>query len=142
MKVLILCFLLAAFSFSASVPCTQSQASSLGTASDCAIDRTGATTLTWGAKINFKAAVKWTAASYSNVLAYPSSPRVPIGPSKSQCKSAEGSYTAGQSVLITCSQAFDDIPVGYVNAVSAFDNTNSPLGFSLKIPLSMNLMQE
>lgn len=106
MKVIILCFLLVVFCFSASVPCTQYQSTTFGNASDCSIARKDAQTITWGAVINFKVDSKWTASSYSNVLADMGSPRVPIGPSKSDCASKEGSYTKGQSVLINCTQAF------------------------------------
>lgn len=87
MKVLIVCTLIAISCYSVSVPCTQYQASTLGNATDCSITRKDSVTIAWGATINFKANSKWTAKSYSNVLADFSSPRVPIGPSKSDCVS-------------------------------------------------------
>ena len=67
------------------------------------------------------------------------SPRLPINPTTSDCKTAPGSYKIGQSVLVNCTQAFDVLPVGYANVVSAFDETDYPLGFSIKVPLSMPL---
>lgn len=138
----ILCLLLVAGALAASVPCAQYQASKFGNATDCTISRVDAQTLSWGAVINFKASFNWTSKSYSNVLADMSSPRVPIGPSKSNCVSKEGTYSSGQNVVINCTQGFSSIPTGYSNTVTAFDNTDFTLGFSLKIPLSMNLEQE
>jgi hypothetical protein len=129
--------LLVALAISASVPCTQYQASKFGTASSCSISRVDSLTITWGAQINFSADFKWADNSYSNVLADMSSPRLPIGPKASKCDSKTGSYSKGQSVLINCTQAFDQIPTGYADVVTAFDHTDYPLGFSLKIPLSM-----
>lgn len=142
LKVFSICLILIVACFTASVPCTQNQATSFGNATDCTIVRVDSQTITWGAVINFKVDSKWSAASYSNVLADMTSPRMPIAPSKSNCISKEGSYTKGQNVLINCTQAFSSIPTGYVNSVSAFDHTDYPLGFSIKIPLSMSLQQE
>lgn len=121
----------------ASVPCTQYQASTAGNASDCSITRLDKLSISWGAKINFKTTFNWNKNSYSNVLADTGSPRLPVKPSKSNCTSKEGSYTAGQSVIVNCTQGFDQIPVGYQNLVAAFDNTPTELGFSMKIPLSL-----
>lgn len=129
--------LLVALAFSVSVPCTQYQSSSFGTASNCSISRLDAKSISWGAQINFNQTYKWADNSYSNVLADMSSPRLPIAPSSSKCESKAGSYTKGQSVLINCTQAFDQIPTGYANVVTAFDHSDYPLGFSLKVPLSM-----
>lgn len=64
------------------------------------------------------------------------SPRLPIGPSKSQCSTKAAKYTAGQSVLVNCTQSFSAVPVGYANVVTAFDGSDYPLGFSMKVPLS------
>jgi hypothetical protein len=66
------------------------------------------------------------------------SPRLPIGPSKSNCTTTPGSYKSGDSVVMNCTQVFDTIPVGYSNVISAFDGTDYPLGFSTKIPLSLS----
>ena len=92
--------------FTISVPCTAYQSSSFGTASDCSITRVDTKTITWGAQINFKAAFNWKDNSYSNVLADTGSPRLPIAPSKSSCKTTPNSYKAGQSVLVNCTQGF------------------------------------
>jgi hypothetical protein len=71
------------------------------------------------------------------------SPRLPYKPLSSSCDSQAGTYTKGQSAKISCTQSFDAIPVGYVNIVSAFDQTAQPLGFSFKIPLGLiNLVKE
>lgn len=123
--------------FSVSVPCTQYQASQFGNASDCSIARVDSLTISWGARVNFKTTFSWKDTSASNVLADMSSPRLPIGPSKSSCSTKAGSYTAGQSVLVNCTQSFSSIPVGYANVVTAFDGTDYPLGFSMKVPLSL-----
>lgn len=135
---------LLAVAMTVSVPCTQYQASNFGTASNCTITRVDSTTISWTAVINFKVDFKWADNSYGNVLADMSSPRLPIAPKASKCESKAGSYTKGQTVSISCSQAFDQIPTGYANVVTAFDHTDYPLGFSLKIPLSSepNLQQE
>jgi len=98
--------LLVTLVFAASVPCTQYQASTLGNATDCSITRVDKLTITWGAKINFKATFAWKQDSYSNVLADTGSPRLPIRPTKSSCDTKAGTYNAGQSVLINCTQAF------------------------------------
>jgi hypothetical protein len=123
--------------FAASVPCTQYQSSNFGTASDCSINRVDSLSISWGAKINFKTNYSWKDNSVANVLADTGSPRLPIGPSKSQCSTKAGSYTAGQSVLVNCTQSFSAIPVGYSNVVTAFDGSDYPLGFSMKVPLSL-----
>lgn len=70
------------------------------------------------------------------------SPRLPIAPASSKCQTKEGSYSKGQSVTVSCTQAFDSIPTGYANVVSAFDGSDYPLGFSMKVPLSSMLTQE
>lgn len=140
-----LCLLLAVVAFSASVPCTQYQASKNGNASDCSITRVDALTISWGARINFNVNFSWSSKSYANVLADMGSPRLPISPSKSSCESKAGSYTKGQSVLINCTQSFPSIPVGYSNVITAFDGDDYPLGFSTKVPLSSptpNLQQQ
>ena len=123
--------------FGVSVPCTQYQASNFGTASDCSISRVDSLSISWGARINFKTAFAWKTTSVANVLADMSSPRLPIGPTKSQCDTKAGSYTAGQSVLVNCTQSFSSIPVGYANVITAFDGSDYPLGFSMKVPLSL-----
>lgn len=135
--------LLVALALSVSVPCTQYQSSKFGTASNCTITRNSATSISWSAVINFNADFKWTDKSASNVLADMSSPRLPVSPSASKCETKAGSYSKGQSVSFSCTQGFDAIPTGYANVVSAFDGTDYPLGFSMKIPLSMpSLTQE
>jgi hypothetical protein len=126
-----------ATAFSASVPCTQYQSSTFGNATDCSINRIDAKSLSWGAQINFKVDFKWNDTSYSNVLADMSSPKLPIPPSSSKCTTKPGSYAKGSSVVVNCTQGFDAIPVGYANVITAFDGTDYPLGFSLKVPLSM-----
>lgn len=143
MKSIVLALLIA-FAFAVSVPCTQYQTSKFGTASNCTITRNDAKSISWSAQINFSGDFKWTKASASNVLADMSSPRLPIPPSASKCDTKEGSYTKGQSVSVSCTQGFDTIPNGYANVVTAFDGTDYPLGFSMKIPLSIepNLSQE
>lgn len=133
---------LIAITLSASVPCTQYQASKNGNATDCSISRVDATTISWGARINFNVNFSWTAKSYSNVLADMSSPKLPISPSKSNCDTKAGTYTKGQSVLVNCTQSFSSIPVGYANVITAFDGDDFPLGFSTKVPLSIpNLLK-
>lgn len=129
--------LVLAVTLAASVPCVQYQASNFGTASNCTINRVDANTISWGALITFKADFKWNTTSYSNVLADMNSPRLPIPPTASKCDTKAGSYTKGQTVQITCNQGFSQIPTGYANVVTAFDGTDYPLGFSLKIPLSI-----
>ena len=141
LKATILALILIAAS-SASVPCTQYQSSKLGTASNCTINRDGPKSISWSAQINFNADFKWTDSSASNVLADMGSPRLPISPSTSKCQTKAGSYTKGQSVTFSCTQAFDQIPTGYSNVVSAFDGADYPLGFSMKVPLSSILTQE
>ena len=141
LKATILALILIAAS-SASVPCTQYQSSKLGTASNCTINRDGPKSISWSAQINFNADYKWTDSSASNVLADMGSPRLPISPSSSKCQTKAGSYTKGQSVTFSCSQAFDQIPTGYANVISAFDGADYPLGFSMKVPLSSILTQE
>ena len=127
---------------SISVPCNQYQPSKFGTASNCTINRDGPKSISWSAQINFNTDYKWTQTSASNVLADMGSPRLPISPSSSKCQTKEGSYSKGQSVNFSCTQAFDSIPTGYSNVVSAFDGSDYPLGFSLKVPLSSYLTQE
>jgi len=138
LKSIILGLVLVGAALSASVPCTQYQASAQGTASDCSINRIDANSISWGTKVTFKVAFSWTAKSFSNVLADMGSPRLPIGPSKSNCTTTPGSYKSGDSVVMNCTQVFDTIPVGYSNVISAFDGTDYPLGFSTKIPLSLS----
>lgn len=140
---LFLTFLLLSVAFSASIACTQYQASKNGNASDCSITRVDAKTISWGARINFNVNFSWSSKSFSSVLADMGSPRLPIAPLKSSCDTKSGSYTKGQSVIVNCTQSFDSIPVGYSNVITAFDGDDYPLGFSTKIPLSMpNLHQE
>lgn len=137
-----LCLLFAVVALSASVPCTQYQASKNGNATDCSISRVDSQTISWGARINFNVNFNWTSKSYANVLADMGSPKLPISPSKSSCDSKAGSYSKGQSVLINCTQSFSSIPVGYSNVITAFDGDDYPLGFSTKVPLSMpNLLK-
>lgn len=137
LKSIILGLVLVGAVLSASVPCTQYQASKQGTASDCSIVRVDAKSISWGAKLTFNATYSWTDKSFSNVLADMGSPRLPISPSKSSCTTKAGNYKAGDSVVMNCTQAFDSIPTGYSNVASAFDGSDYPLGFSMKIPLSL-----
>jgi hypothetical protein len=123
---------------SASVPCTQYQATKQGTASDCSIVRIDTKSISWGAKLTFNTTFTWTDKSFSNVLADMGSPRLPISPSKSDCTTKAGSYKPGDSVLMNCTQVFDTIPTGYSNVASAFDGSDYPLGFSMKIPLGLS----
>ena len=143
LKSIILAVLLAV-AISVSVPCTAYQSSKFGTASNCTINRDGPKSISWTAQINFSGDYKWTNSSSSNVLADMSSPRLPIAPSSSKCSTKEGSYSKGQSVPVSCSQAFDAIPTGYANVVTAFDGSDYPLGFSMKVPLSLvlNLLRQ
>jgi hypothetical protein len=134
---LTLCLFLIVAAFSVSIPCTSVQASKNGNASDCSITRVDSLTISWGAKINFNLAYKWTEKSVSNVLADLGSPRLPINPSKSSCSTKAGSYNKGDSVLVNCTQSFSSIPVGYSNVVTAFDGDDYPLAFATKIPLSL-----
>ena len=108
----------------ASVPCVQNKASTIANASSCSMSKPNATTLAWGAQINFKSAFTWTEKSWSNALGDPKSPRLPYRPLSSSCNSHPGSYTAGQSAVINCTQTFDAIPSGYANLISAFEDTN------------------
>ncbi|MFM7850468.1 MAG: hypothetical protein ACKO96_00795, partial [Flammeovirgaceae bacterium] len=85
MKILILCLIIAASAFSASVPCSIYQTSKFGNASDCSINRIDARQLSWGVKITFSLGFNWKNSSVSNVLADMSSPRLPINPLKSSC---------------------------------------------------------
>lgn len=135
-KALVLCLALAVCALSVSVPCVTYQSSRNGSPSDCSINRLDDNSLSWGASINFSLDFTWTASSFSNILADMGSPRLPIFPSQSKCDTKEGKYTKGQSVLINCTQAFDQIPVGYSNVITAFDEDDYNLGFSTKIPLS------
>ena len=141
LKILALAVLIIAAT-SASVPCTQYQSSKFGTASNCTINRDGPKSLSWSVQINFNADYKWTDSSADNVLADMGSPRLPIAPSASKCTTKAGSYTKGQSVSVSCTQSFDQIPTGYANVVTAFDGADYPLGFSMKVPLSSFLTQE
>jgi len=144
MKSIIVALLLTTLALAVNVPCTNYQTSKFGTASNCTITRLSSTSIQWSAQINFSADYKWTNSSASNVLADMSSPRLPISPSASKCETKAGSYSKGQSVSVNCTQGFDSIPTGYANVVSAFDGSDYPLGFSMKVPLSMepNLSQE
>jgi len=139
LKSITLTFLLVALAIAVTVPCTQYQASKFGTASDCSINRVNTLTISWGAKITFSLDGKWGDKSYSNVLADMTSPRLPQKPVKSSCVSPAGNYNKGASVMINCTQSFDAIPTGYVNAVNAFDDSDYPLGFSLKVPLNKKI---
>ena len=134
---LVLAFIALTLSLSASVPCSIFQTSKFGNASDCSINRIDAKQLSWGVKVTFSSTYNWKNSSVANVLADMSSPRLPISPSKSSCTTKAGSYGKGDSVLFNCTQAFDQIPVGYANVVTAFDGEDYPLGFSMKVPLSM-----
>jgi hypothetical protein len=134
---LALCLFFIVAASSVSVPCTSYQTSKNGNAADCSINRVDSVTISWGARINFNVAFKWTDKSFSNVLADMGSPKLPISPSKTSCNTKAGSYNKGESVLVNCTQSFSSIPVGYSNVVSAFDGDDFPLGFSMKIPLSM-----
>ena len=127
-----------------SVPCTQYQSSKFGTAANCTINRDSANTISWTAQVTFSQDYAWKDNSFSNVLADMSSPRLPIAPSASKCSTKAGSYSKGQSVSISCSQGFDAIPTGYANVVTAFDGSDYPLGFSMKVPLSLvfNLLKQ
>jgi hypothetical protein len=136
-----ICLILAVAALSASVPCTQYQASKLGNASDCSISRLDSVTISWGARINFNANFNWKSNSFSSVLADMGSPKLPIAPTKSNCDTKAGTYAKGQSVLVNCTQSFSSIPVGYSNVISAFDGDDYPLGFSTKIPLSQPHLQ-
>lgn len=143
MKAILLCFTLTVLTFSASIPCVQYQASKLGTASDCSIERVDENTLSWGVQVNFKANYDWNDKSYYNNLGDMGSPRLPIFADNSQCVTKTGSYASGQAVILNCTQSFSVIPVGYSNLITAFDDSDFPLGFSTKIPLSStgNLQQ-
>ena len=121
---------------SASVPCSIYQTSKFGTAVDCSINRIDAKQISLGVKITFNANYAWKEKSIANVLADMSSPRLPISPSKSTCNTKAGTYNKGDSVLFNCTQAFDSIPTGYANVITAFDGEDYPLGFSTKVPLS------
>jgi hypothetical protein len=144
LKNLLVISLLLATALSVSIACTQYQASNFGSASDCSINRLDSKSISWGAVINFKVDFKWNATSFSNVLADMGSPRLPVPPTSSKCDTKAGSYTKGQSVTVNCTQGFDLIPTGYSNVITAFDGTDYPLGFSTKIPLSLepNLSQQ
>lgn len=134
---LVLAFIALTLSLSASVPCSIFQTSKFGNASDCSINRIDAKQLSWGVRVTFSSTYNWKNSSVANVLADMSSPRLPISPSKSSCTTKAGSYGKGDSVLFNCTQAFDQIPVGYANVLTAFDGEDYPLGFSMKVPLSM-----
>ena len=136
LKTIVICLTFVAFTFAASVTCSTYQNSKLGNASDCSINRIDAKQLSWGVKISFSSSYNWKNSSVSNVLADMSSPRLPINPLKSSCTTKAGSYNKGDSVLFNCTQAFDAIPVGYANVLTAFDGDDYPLGFSMKVPLS------
>ena len=133
----IIFYVLIALAFTASVPCSVYQTSKFGNASDCSINRVDAKQLSWGVKISFSLSYSWRNNSISNVLADMSSPRLPINPLKSSCTTKAGSYNKGDSVLFNCTQSFDAIPTGYANVLTAFDGEDYPLGFSMKIPLSL-----
>ena len=128
---------LVSLALSASVPCTTFQSSKLGTASNCTITRNDANSLSWSAIVHFSQDYQWKDSSHSNVLADMSSPRLPIAPSASKCETKAGSYSKGQTVSVSCTQGFDAIPTGYSNVITAFDGEDYPLGFSMKIPLSL-----
>lgn len=136
LKTLTLCLALIALALSASVPCSIYQTSKFGSASDCSINRIDAKQLSWGVRITFASTFNWKNSSVSNVLADMSSPRLPVNPLKSSCNTKAGSYNKGDSVLFNCTQAFDAIPTGYANVLTAFDGEDYPLGFSMKVPLS------
>lgn len=106
------------------VPCVQNKASTIANATNCSMSKSNATTLVWGYQINFKSAFTWAEKSWSNALGDPKSPRLPYRPLTSSCNSHPGTYSAGQSAVINCTQTFDAIPAGYANLVSAFEDTN------------------
>jgi hypothetical protein len=64
-------------------------------------------------------------------------PRFPYFPAGSQCETKYGKFYSGQSVLMNCTQGFDDIPVGYVNQMIFLEDSSMPLGVAMKIPLGM-----
>lgn len=64
-------------------------------------------------------------------------PRLPYFPTGSECTSQYGSYYSGQNATITCTQSFEDIPNDYVNAVYVLEDSHSPFGFTIKIPLGL-----
>jgi len=121
LKSFLICLVLVALTYTASVPCSIYQTSKFGNATDCSINRIDAKQLSWGVRISFSQTYNWKNASISNVIADMSSPRLPIPPSKSSCTTKAGSYNKGDSVLFNCTQAFDSIPTGYANVLTAFD---------------------
>lgn len=127
---------------SVSIACTQNQATKNGNATDCSIVRVDATKIQWGARINFNVDFNWKNTSFSNVLADVTSPRLPYPPTASQCTTTPKAYKKGESVLVNCTQTFSAVPSGYVNAVSAFEGDDYPLGFYFKVPLSSPMEEE
>lgn len=62
-------------------------------------------------------------------------PRLPYFPLGGNCKSDYGKFDSGQSVLLNCTQDFEDIPIDYVNTVILLEDSQFPLIFEMKIPL-------
>jgi hypothetical protein len=93
--------------------------------------------LQWGAVITFNDDASHRADNWFNLLADMEHPRLPYFPVGSQCTSQYGSFIAGQTATINCTQSFEDIPRDYVNAVYVLEDSVSPFGFSIKLPLGL-----
>lgn len=117
--------------------CVEVEPSFLAEASDCTISKLDEQTIKWGVKLTFLADVEHKSSNWINLLADMEHPRKPYSPIGSECTSQYGKYYEGQSVLLNCTQAFEDVPRDYVNAVYVLEDSVSPYGFSMKVPLSM-----
>ena len=91
--------------------------------------------MSWGVKINFKKEAEHRSDNWINLLSDNVHPRLPYFPLGGECKSEYGTFESGQSVLLNCTQDFEDIPKDYVNSVILLEDSEFPVVFEMKIPL-------
>ena len=128
LKIILICLVLILAS-SDIVPCTETQESPLASISDCSAHKQDQNTLEWGVRIHFKKDVDHQSDNWMNLLSDNVHPRLPYFPLGGICKSDYGHFENGQSVLLNCTQDFEDIPGDYVNTVILLEDSNFPLVF-------------
>ena len=79
--------------------------------------------MSWGVKINFKKETEHRSDNWINLLSDNVHPRLPYFPLGGECKSEYGTFESGQSVLLNCTQDFEDIPKDYVNSVILLEDS-------------------
>ena len=121
-KILIISFAILGC-LSDSVPCTETQESIFASISDCSAEKYDQYTLSWGVKIDFKKEVEHRSDNWINLLSDNVHPRLPYFPLGGECKSEYGTFESGQSVLLNCTQDFEDIPKDYVNSVILLEDS-------------------